>query len=317
MTLKELKELIASGEDSLDISELLPKKVELVVINPENATALPIPDGSVCQMRHSVNSGDLIAAMGCIKKYYDITKRKVGVMQTIDRQAAYYQGAVHPVLDANGRAVTCNRYMFDMLSPLIKSQEYIYEFEPYTGQRIDVDFDTIRGKTFVNMPHCPIQGWIASGWPDLSFDISRPWITLKDECPAHIKGQVIGKVILNFTDRYREVIDYFFLQNHAPELIFSGTEAEHFNFCNQWNLNIPRLEIGNFLELAYALREARFSLSNQSMLWNLAQAMGTKRVLEMCRYADNCFPNIGEYSEGYYHQMPAEYHFRTMYNKTK
>lgn len=317
MKLKELKELIANGDDDLDLSSLLPEKEVVKVVNPEITTEIPIPASGFVHIKHSVNSGDLVAAMGAIKKYYDITKRKSVVIQTVDMKAQYYQGAIHPITDDQGNQVCVNNKIWDMLKPLVESQEYVHSFEKYIGQRVDVDFDVIRGKTFVNMPHGTIQGWIPIAYPDLSFDISKPWINLnRENCPAHIKGQAVGKVLLNFTARYRAKIDYFFLINYAPDLIFTGTEQEHWEFCNQWNLTIPRLEINNFLELAYAVQEARFCLGNQSMMWGLCQAMGVKRVLEMCHFADNCFPNIGEYSEGYFYQMGAEYHFRTMYNKT-
>ena len=317
MKLKDLRKLIKSGDGETDISELLPKQEVVKVMPPELPTEIPTPEGSCAQVRHSVNSGDLVAAMGCLKKFYEVTGRQCIVMQTINMRGQYYTGAVHPVTDESGNQVTFNNYMFDMMLPLMESQDYIHRFEKYNGQRIDVDLDTIRGKTFVNMPHGTIQGWIPLGYPDLSFDISKPWIHLKGGCPAKIKGQVIGKVILNFTERYRTKIDYYFLQHYAPDLIFAGTEKEHWDFCNLWGLSIPRLEIDNFLDLAYAIREARFFLGNQSMCWGLAQALGTKRILEMCNYADNCFPGIGEDSYGYFYQMPSEYYFRTLYNKTK
>jgi hypothetical protein len=176
----------------------------------------------------------------------------------------------------------------------------------------------IRGKTFVNMPHGAIQGWIPIAYPDLYFDLSKPWIKIKGDCPEHILSQVKGKTILNFTERYRNnIIDYFFLKGYAPELIFAGTEKEHWLFCNRWQLDVPRLEINDFLEYAYALRECRFLLSNQSMAWNLAQAMQIPRVLELCQYAQNCIFGIGEHSYGYYHQIAAEYYFRKLYNITK
>lgn len=316
MTIGELKKLLDTAPDETDITSLLPEKEIIKVVSSELPTEIPIPDGSCVQIKHSVNIGDLIAAMGCVKKYYDMTKRKAIVMQTINFLAQYYSGAEHPTLDEQGRQVTCNDYMWDMVQPLVESQVYVHRFERYTGQRVDLDFDVIRGKTFVNMPHGPIQGWIPLSFPDLTFDMSDPWIKIDDNCPAKIKGQVAGKVILNFTDRYREKIDYYFLQNYTADLVFSGTEKEHWSFCNQWGLTIPRLEIDNFLELAYALKAARFSMSNQSMLWNLAQAMGTPRVLEMCRYADNCFPGIGKDSVGYFYQLGAEHNFRVMYNQT-
>lgn len=188
--------------------------------------------------------------------------------------------------------------------------------EPYNGQVTNLDFDVIRGKTFVNMPHGSIQGWLFYAFPDLACDISKPWMFLPEQ-KHQIEEVTKGKVIVNFTERYRNgILDYHFLKNYSPDLIFAGSEREHWLFCNQWGLTIPRLEVTNFLESAYALRAARFLYSNQSFLWNLSTALGTPRVLEVCQFAQNCLPFYGDDSIGYFHQLGAEYWFRTFYNKT-
>lgn len=282
------------------------------------STKKELPNAEVfTTARHSVNLGDLIAVMGCCKKYYEITGRKIKILQQKNMPAAYYQGATHPTTLPDGTMVTMNDFTFNMVKPLIESQEYIHSFEEYVGQKIDLDFNVIRGKTFVNMPHGAITNWLSFAFPDLAFDLSLPWVTLTGKCPANIKKQVKNKVILNFTERYRNgILDYFFLKNYSADLIFAGTEREHFLFCNQWQLTIPRLEVNSFLESAYALKESRFLLSNQSFLWNTAEALKTPRVLEVCQYAQNCINGIGADSYGYFHQVGAEYYFRTMYNKT-
>lgn len=281
----------------------------------ELAQSVP-PTECYTRVKHSVNLGDLYCAMGAIKKYYDVTGRKVIVSQQINLPAAYYSTAVHPTLH-EGVMVTMNQNMWDMVKPLIESQEYIHSFEKYEGQKIDLDFDIIRGKTFVNMPHGSLAAWIPYAYPDLDFDLSKAWIILGGKIPVKIKKQVHDKIIINFTERYRNnLIDYFFLKNYAPNLIFSGTEREHWLFCNHWQLTIPRLEIDNFLELGYALKASRFLLSNQSQCWNLADAIKTPRILEVCQFAQNCQPMIGEDSKGFFHQVAVEYYFRTLFNKT-
>lgn len=270
------------------------------------------------RIKHSTNPGDLVAAMAAVKKFYDVTKRKVIVSQSTTMLAQYYQGAVHPTVNSDGQNVCCNDAMWEMLKPLIESQPYVHSFEKYSGQKIDLDFDVIRGRTFVNMPQGAIQAWITYAFPDLAFDLSKAWINLDGKCPLGIKKQVSGKIIINLTERYRNtVLDYFFLKNYAPDLIFAGTEREHWIFCNTWQLNIPRLEVKNFLELGYALKESRFMLGNQSLSWNLAESMKTPRILEVCSYAQNCQPLVGENSFGYFHQVGAEYYFKVLYNKTK
>lgn len=266
---------------------------------------------------HCVNPGDLIAAMGAMKKYYEITKQKVIVCQSINQPAAYYTGAVHPTVDETGQNVCCNLPMWNNLKPLIEHQEYVHSFEQYNGQKVDLDLNIIRTRTNVNLPHGSIQGWIPLAFPDLAFDISKAWMEVRGECPPHIKEQIDGKVIINFTERYRNhFIDYFFLKNYAPDLIFAGTEREHWLFCNRWQLNIPRLEVNDFLELGYAIRDCRFIFANQSMCINIAYALGTPRVVEICSYAQNVIHMIGEDCFGFLFQTGAEYYFRRLYNQT-
>lgn len=291
----------------------LPKRLENELAEFQPIAQVP----QYTRVKHFANLGDAIAMMAAMKRYYDVTGRKIIFSQVKNQLAQYYPGATHGTVDQNGDMVCMNQAMFDMIKPLIESQYYIHKMEAYEGQHIDLDFDVIRGKTFVNMPNGMIQSWIMFAFPDLACDLSKPWISLDGDCSKDVKKQVSGKVIINFTERYRNsIIDYFFLKNYASEIIFAGTEKEHFKFCHQWQLNVPRLNINNFLEIAYALREAKFLLSNQSFLWNLAEAMKTPRVLEVCNFAVNCMPFVGEDSYGYYHQVGAEYYFRTMMNKT-
>lgn len=280
---------------------------------------MPIkPPENITRIKHSVNPGDLLSAMAAIKKFHDATGRQAIVAQQIGLPANYYTGASHPTLDENGTMVCVNTKMWEMLKPLIESQEYVHSFEKYEGQKIDLDFDVIRNKTFVNLPNGAIQNWLPLAFPDLQFDLSKAWVIINGKCPQKIKKQVKSKVIINFTERYRNhLIDYYFLKNYAPDLIFAGTEREHWLFCNRWQLDIPRLEVNDFLEYAYALRECRFFLGNQSFGWNLCEAMKIPRILEVCQYAQNCVWGVGEHSYGYFHQMPSEYYFRKLYNITK
>lgn len=293
----------------------LPRRFEADIASSK---IFPPVDETYATFYHAVNPGDLIAAMGSIKKYYDITKRRVTIYQNTNQAAQYYPGASHPTVNSEGINVCCNDYMLSMLKPLIESQEYIRSLEKYDGQRVDIDLHIIRGKTFINLPNGAIQTWISFAYPDLAFDMSKAWIILNEEDKyKELKVQMNGKVMLNFTERYRNTeMDYFFLQNYAPDLIFAGTEKEHWLFTNKWQLNMPRLEIRDFLELAYAIKYSRFLIANQSMCWNLADAIKHPRILEVCRYAQNCIHMVGEDSHGFFHQPALEYYFRMMYNKT-
>jgi len=317
MTAKEFRELLASAPDDLLLDQYLIKSTEQpqVMVSSDIATQIPV-DEPFTAIKHTCNLGDIIGALPQCKKYHEVTGRKIKFLQRINMPAAYYQGAVHGTVDESGTMVTLNQPLFNMVKPLLESQEYIESMEIYNGQSIHLDFDTIRGKTFVNMPHGSLQSWLTYAFPDLYYDISKPWVFL-DDGRRQIEEVTKGKIVVNFTERYRNgIMDYFFLKNYAPDLIFAGTETEYFKFCNQWQLTIPRLEVNDFLELAYALRSCRFLLSNQSFQWNLATALGVPRVLEVCQFAQNCLPFYGQDSYGYFHQVGLEYYFRMMYNKT-
>ena len=230
----------------------------------------------------------------------------------------YYAGAVHPTLDENGVQVTMNNLMFDMVKPLVEAQPSIERFEKFEGQNIDVDLDVIRGRTQVNMPHGMLAAWPFYAFPDLSRDLSQPWLTVPDLKKKSILKQVQGKVVVNFTERYRsQLVHYHFLKKYQNNLIFSGTDREHFLFMSKWGLNMPKLNIKNFLELAYALKNSIFLLGNQSMQWNICEAAKIPRLLEVCSYADNCQPWVGKDSEGYFYQEGLEYYFNEMFERLK
>ena len=284
------------------------KADKVVLAEPELFTSI----------KHMPNLGDQISVLPACKKYWEVTGRKVMFMQMVNQPASYYNGATHPT-QKDGVMVSMNDKMFEMMTPLIEAQEYIHSYVKYEGQKVDLDFDVIRGKTFVGMPNLMLQSWIMYAFPDLACDLSKTWMEIPDLKNQSILNQVKGKVILNFTERYRNnvtVIDYFFLRNYTPDLIFAGTETEHYRFCNQWGLNIPRLEVNDFLEYAYAIKNSRFLLGTQSFGWNICQGIHHPRIVELCPYAANIQPMIGEDSFGFFHQVGVEYYFRFLYNKT-
>lgn len=263
------------------------------------------------RVKHFCNPGDSIASLAALKSYYDQNGRKIIYCQQIGTPAQYYPGATHGTIsDADGSTMVCmNSKIWGMLQPLLLSQEYIHSCEEFVGQEdILIDIDVIRKKVFVNLPQGQIQAWVMYAFPDLAYDLSKPWITLPD-ADLPIIDQVKNKIILNFTERYRNGhINYYFLRKYKHRLIFAGTDREHLLFTNRWKVDMPKLEVDNFLELAYALKNCKFLLSNQSMNWNLAEAMKSPRILELCEYAPNCMPFVGENSFGFYHQTGVEYY---------
>lgn len=263
-----------------------------------------VPTKKPISVKHLANFGDVVAAMCGLKAVSENLGRKIDFYQWLDVQAQYYQGAVHPVLSDDGKMVCMNRTVFEMAKPLVESQEYINSFVEWRGEKVAVDLDIIRNKLFVNMPNGAIQTWLMLAYPDMAADISKPWIKVKSS------PKYKNKIILNFTERYRNtMISYFFLKEYQADCVFTGTEVEHQKFCNMWGITIPRIEINDFLELAQYIKGCRFFMGNQSSAWNLAIAMGKPSILEMCQFAPNCQPFVGTDNLGFYHQDALTHYF--------
>lgn len=255
------------------------------------------------KIKHSVNSGDLIASIAGLQKVYETKGRKSVIMQRLNMKAAYYQGAVHPVIDTEGNMVSMNEKQWNMLVPLLEAQPYVDHCEVWEGQKFELNFDAIREGNLCNMPNGLIQKWIWASIPSLTCDLSKPWIHVEPKDDLITKD----KIVVNLTERYRNPnITYFFLKEYEEHLIFAGTDKEYENFSNEYKIRCPLLKVDNFLELAECLLMAKVFLGNQSFCWNLAEAMKIPRVLELCSFAPNCF-SIGPNGYDFFNQQSLEY----------
>lgn len=279
--------------------------------------------------RHVVNMGDLISSLAGIRHLWKTTGKKAIIYQQLNRPGEYYEGAIHPTKDGSNNPVCFNDDMFSMMRPLLLAQEYIEDFRIWAGEKVDYDLDVVRLQYFCGAPHYPLHKWTWMAYPELACSLSVDWINAHPaDCIDLLtekgerywwqaaKGEGHKRIIINFTDRYRNYnINYFFLKNYSVDnIVFAGTESEYKKFCNQWGLNIKRLLVTDFEELASALKGSRFVLGNQSFVWHLAQAMYVPRVLEL----DPCFQNCTSFgTNGYeaYHQHAIEYYVNKLYNE--
>lgn len=279
---------------------------------------------------HNCNAGDLVGALAGIRAACRRFDRKAIIYQVLDMPGHYMHGLVHSVKDEKGIQVTMNQRMFDMLRPLLISQDYVEDFVVYSDQKIDVDLTVIResadfpdenaplsaaiitpAKVFVNIPCMALPGWLPTAYPPMACNMADPWIDVSGLTVIHQRY-----ILVNRTERYQNSnISYGFLKKYESELLFTGTEREHQLFCKQFKLDFSRLQVDDFLELAEIMKLSRFFIGNQSFPWNLANAMGVPRVLEMYWQAPNCQPNVGEDNYGFLHQVPLEYYVEMLYNK--
>lgn len=308
-------------------------KIQLLKSNLE----IKPTNNKTINVRHYCNIGDQIASLIGLKKYYELTGKKIIYCQQLDVRPRYYEGAIHPIMK-DGQQVMCNKKIWDMMKPLMKAQEYIADAQVYNGQPLGIsgdgevlgiDLTVIRQHIFVNLPNQAIQQWLFIAFPDIAADISKQWIFVPDKVNISTcrlkhgkllktipEGFFTDKCLVNFTERYRnEHLNYFYLKSHESKLVFTGTEREHKLFCKAWGLKIPLLIIKDFLQLAFIMKQSKFLLSNQSFCWNLCEAIKHPRTLELCVGAPNCQAFIGEDSYGYLNQQGNEAYFIMLMSK--
>jgi len=75
--------------------------------------------------------------------------------------------------------------------------------------------------------------------------------------------------------------------------------------------DLQRLEVNDFLELAQAIKQCKFHISNQTQAFQLSQGLKTPRIVELCKIAPNVIP-IGENAYDFYAQDGLEYYFHKL-----
>lgn len=259
------------------------------------------------RFKTSSPAGDLISILPGIKQLYNDGKGKAIIYQRLNMAAASYEGAIHPFGNAQNQPVCFNEYMFEMMRPLLISQEYIEDFVIFNGQEFDLSLDEIRQQAFTNQPKGQINRWVFYCFPQMNTDLSKIWLEV-----APIKSE---SIIVNFTQRHRnQPLDYFFLKKHQDKIVFAGIQEERDSFCAEFGLDIPLLQVKNFYELAARIKGCRFFMGNQSMCFHIAEALKIPRILELFPGMPNVIP-IGEDAYDAYHQQHIEYYFEKLLNR--
>lgn len=256
-------------------------------------------------------SGDLISFLAGIKQMWLDTGKKGVIYQRLNMIGGSYEGANQPYEDELKNPVCFNQYAFDMMRPLLLSQDYIEDFIVFNGQQFDFDFDDIRQKIFTNQPKGQINRWFFHAFPQMTTDLSKVWVHIT----KGISNPYKEKIIINYTLRNRNTfINYFFLKEHQDRLIFAGLQNERDVFCKEWDLDVPLLQVDNFYELAKAFNGCKFFMGNQSFCMQLCEALKVPRILE-------CFPFmpthivVGDKALDFYHQNQVEYYFEKLLNE--
>lgn len=261
---------------------------------------------------HTGNIGDVWSSIPAMRQYHLKTGKNIRLYLIRDIYGEYYEGATHPTKDDTGRSVMLNTKMIEMMTPLLLEQGFIKEVvtiteEEYKTTDILCHLEWVR-ESFVGMPHFPLQKWYSSIFPDLDFDLAEKWL----EVPDSEKDLAKGKIIVTRSERYTNpMLDYSFLKPYEDDIIFCGTMREYNIFCMTYDLNIRKFNISNFLELAQAIKQCKFHISNQTQAFQLSEGLKTPRMLEACASATNCIP-VGKDAFYYLNQIKLECDFHRL-----
>jgi len=254
-------------------------------------------------------AGDLISFLAGIKQMWKLTGKRGVVYQRIGMPGISYSESIHPFENEQGEPVTMNGYMFEMLRPLLLSQEYIQDYVEFKGEMVDFNFDLIRMERYTGQPKYSLNRWPFQVFPQMTTDLSKKWIEVDGN------GEANEKIVVNFTQRHRNhLIHYHFLKPYQDKIIFAGIKKERDIFCKAFDLDILHLEVSNFLELATVINGCRFFLGNASFCYQLAEAMKIPRVLELFPLMPNVIP-IGEHAYDFFSQAAVEFFFTELINQ--
>lgn len=251
--------------------------------------------------------GDIISFLAGIKQMYKETGKKGILYQRIGMVGAGYPDSIHPYHNESGEPICMTKEVFEMLRPLVISQEYIEDYLVYEGQEAFFDFDVIRLERFTGQPRGSLNRWFNYSFPQMASDLSESWV--------NVPRGTVDKITINFTQRYRNhVISYAFLKKYQDKIQFAGLKSERDLFCSQHGLDMPLIEVKDFLELAEIIKGSKFFLGNASMCFQLAESMKVPRILETFPMMPNVIP-IGQYAYDFYGQSEAQYYFDKLINK--
>jgi hypothetical protein len=292
----------------------------LMPMTDEKVKVTPLVD--VIRYKSFSPAGDLIAVLPCMRQIYRDTGKKAVIYARLDVQGHYYDGAIHSTFNDEGTAVCMSKNHWDMLVPLLQAQDYVHSCEVWEGQEFDFDLDRIREFGGTPMPHGHLYYWQPLVYPQLATDFSERFIKATGDFAVRIvsknntivySGNYVNvlrdKVIISRSERYvNQYVTYHFLKPYQSSLVFAGTKKEHDRFCAEWNLDMPYLEVKNFLELTRAFQSCKFAITNQTMAAHILNGIGKKRLLEVFPSAANTWPTT-KHGYPFMHQVSLEYYF--------
>ncbi len=172
------------------------------------------------------------------------------------------------------------------LLPLLKSQgldgcvidykdQYLYSFDINMDARVEQNWPGYLGDILT------WNSYFYGVYPDMT----KPFIHVEEQEKKDFMA-------FSFTPRYSNLeVDISALANYDIKKIMLGTEAEYHWLTEtrpDFAKNVEFVKTNDFLEAAKIMLQARFYVSNQTGLFQLAEGLGINRLLIVCKQ----FPSV-------------------------
>ena len=231
---------------------------------------LAVPDKEAYHFKHSGNSGDLIYS---IPTMYALAKGKPIHLHLNLGMRGHYGKKPHPLGN-----LMLNEKMVAMLQPLLMAQKDFASCTVYSQQEIDYDLDLIRSYPF------PLNRGNISRWYFYIFavnaDLGKAWLQVRPD------QSMSDYIVIARSQRYRQpLIDYSFLKKYR-KIAFVGVPQE-FKDMQEMLPSIEYRPVEDFLELARVIAGSKLFIGNQSFPFSIAEALKTKRMLEVYHQSPN------------------------------
>ena len=249
---------------------------------------------------HSGTSGDVINALPVIK---ELSKTHV---------CRLYIGVEKPIKKV--RPNNFSRYLipnktYQMLMPLLKTQNYLTEVKKFTDQKIDINFDMFRNfpmsLQFDNLRYYfHITG--------IHADVLSPYLNVNEH--EKLKNKIVIHRALRYTNH---LINYKFLEKFN-DLIFIGIMDEYKDLKKNVN-NLEFHDCKDFHEMAMIIKSCRFFIGSSSIGHAIAEGLKVPRILEASPEFPAAYPH-GDEAYDFYFQNHFEklcFYLDNKYKKNK
>lgn len=261
------------------------KKIDEISLNIKNKSEL--------NFLHSGHLGDIIYSLPIIKEL--AKTKKCNLFVEINKKNKL------PYLNHPSGNILISKKSYDLLFPLLKTQDYLNSVNVFNQNRIDIDLNLFREMPFNIIFHS--VRWY-SHLTGVNVDMHSKF--LKVEKLDNFKD----KISILRSHRYRnEYINYSFLSSYK-NLIFIGLYDEFLDLKKEIK-NLDFYECKDFLEMAKIINSSKFFIGNLGFGFSIAEALKKPRILEACPNFPVLFP-IGEKSYDFYHQIHFEKYFKIL-----